>query len=45
MNETLEMEDKKDRKYPWHLLRRTALLLNAYLGMLSYCSPMDELFI
>ena len=39
MNETLEMEDKKDRKYPWHLLRRTALLLNAYLGMLSYCSP------
>ena len=32
------MENNKDRKYPWHLLRRTALLLNAYLGMLLLLS-------
>ena len=36
MTETLEVENSKERHYPWHLLRRTALLLNAYLGMLMF---------
>ena len=36
MTETLEVENSKERNYPWDLLQRTALLLNAYLGMLMF---------
>ena len=34
MKESMEVEFEhvKGGKYPWHLLRRTVLLLNAYLG-------------
>ena len=34
-SQNMVLDPVKGGEYPWHLLRRTILLLNAYLGKLS----------
>ena len=41
-SQNMMLDPVKGGEYPWHLLRRTILLLNAYLGKLS-CFPLENL--